>query len=309
MRRFRHVTLCLAALLLAACNQRATDPVLDDPDSGDVTVSAFGQPDMLEVVTWNIQNYPKVGARTVSRVAAIMLDLDADIYAVQEIESGSAFQGLLDSLNRIDTLHTWEGRLNREASFLLTGAVYKSDLITVLSETALFTDDSYTFAGRPPQALYMRAASGGRSIDFTLIVLHLKALGDETSRSRREEAVRRLHAHVEAQVAAGADPDFVLAGDWNDLLDDPASVNVFQPFLDDTLDYRFLTLPFAGSSTEFSYIAGFESLIDHILISRSIERDFPGPTARVLKVDQSVPGYISDVSDHRPVGVRIPVFD
>lgn len=84
---------------------------------------------------------------------------------------------------------------------------------------------------------------------------------------------------------------------------------MFLPFLEDTLRYKFLTLPFAGSSSEFSYLlGGFNSLIDHILITTSIDTAYLPLTTQVLKLDQYYSLYVSEVSDHRPVAARFGTF-
>ena len=38
-------------------------------------------------MTWNIENFAKAGNRTVAQVAAIVRAMDADVVALQEIES------------------------------------------------------------------------------------------------------------------------------------------------------------------------------------------------------------------------------
>ena len=61
----------------------------------------FGSERTFEIVTWNIQNFPK-SEHTVHYAANIMKAVDADLYALQEIEDVQAFYGLVDQLNEID---------------------------------------------------------------------------------------------------------------------------------------------------------------------------------------------------------------
>lgn len=297
--------LFLFALFLAGCNERLTDATEELPPSQQIETPAFGSEATLEIASWNIEMFPKSGQQTIESVKELIRDLDIDLFAIQEITDEDAFAELLDSLPDYD------GRLGTGASdFALWPAViYKKDLVTVLDEGYLFTNDSYHHP-RAPYRLHLRAEKGGQSFDFTLLVLHLKASGGAENEARRREAIRDLENYVEAQVQNPAnDPDFIIAGDWNDLLNDPASTNVFEPFLSDTADYRFLTAPFAGSTSEFTYIGGtFNSLIDHIMITRPIGQLYPGIATQVLKIDQSYPQYEARVSDHRPVAARIAVF-
>ena len=64
-----------------------------------------------------------------------------------------------------------------------------------------------------------------------------------------------------------------------------------------------------GGLTEYSYIAGsFKSLIDHIMITTSVDSAYPNIKTKILKVDETFTLYLSEVSDHRPVASKIPVF-
>ncbi|MEL6824478.1 MAG: hypothetical protein AAFP70_22185, partial [Calditrichota bacterium] len=74
-------------------------------------------------------------------------------------------------------------------------------------------------------------------------------------------------------------------------------------------DYTFLTEQFAGSATEFTFIGGsFRSLIDHIMITSSIDNMYSAHLTQILKIDEVFTNYEPEVSDHRPVAVRLPVF-
>ena len=52
----------------------------------------------IEVVTWNIENFPKLGQRTIDSVFNIITNLNADIYCLQEISNRNSFQDLVDEL-------------------------------------------------------------------------------------------------------------------------------------------------------------------------------------------------------------------
>jgi predicted extracellular nuclease len=299
------ILLLVFALIAAACNKQVSDAVDDLPR---INIPEFGEENTLEIVSWNIEQFPKHGA-TVSDVKEIILDLDVDIYAVQEINSAFEFQNLLDSLNAVPGGDFYDGRLNEKSSFLKTGIIFKKSLVEVVDSTYLFIGDN-DFAGRPPYALYLRAQKNNQMFDFTLIVLHLKAFGDPESQNRRRGAINKLEEYIKNQSQqTGNDPDYIIAGDWNDELDDPPPDNVFLPFLDEPADYRFLTESFAGSNTEYSYIGGnFRSLIDHIMITGSIDSSYTNITPKIIKIDQFFNLYDNEVSDHRPVASKFPVF-
>lgn len=298
---------CLALVLLTvSCNKRLTDAT--EEVSG-TFITAFGEDNTLEVVSWNIEMFPIMRSRTISAVKRIILALDADIYAVEEITSDNDFQTLIDSLNAADSLVQYSGRLNPLAPSLKTGIIYKSGLIEVLSDTQLVAGDN-RYAQRPPLIFYLRASRNGRSFDFSLMVVHLKAFGDADSEDRRRRAVQSIEQFVNDQLSdPEKDHDFIIAGDWNDLLNDDPAHNIFLPFLNNPQQYRFLTAQFAGSPTEFTFIGGsFNSLIDHIMITSSVDGAFPSITTRILKIDQEFTPYLNEVSDHRPVAAKFPAF-
>ena len=56
----------------------------------------------MEVVTWNIENFPKAGQATIDSVANIINCLNADIYCLQEISNISSFRELVGLTNEYD---------------------------------------------------------------------------------------------------------------------------------------------------------------------------------------------------------------
>jgi hypothetical protein len=101
--------------------------------------------------------------------------------------------------------------------------------------------------------------------------------------------------------------DYIVAGDWNDEIDDDASENTFQVFIDAPEVYQFLTLPLAGDAQNASY-PSWGTLIDHILISSDCYAEYQGGSTKTLRLDDHVSDYIRNVSDHRPVMAIFPVF-
>ena len=291
----------LPLLLLSSflfCNKRVNNDT-STPDR--ISIPVFGSPNTFEIASWNIEQFPKSN-QTVSDVAEIIRDLDIDLFAVQEIGSQSAFNSVTNQLK------DYAGFLANFSGNLRTGIFYRSSLISIISDTLLFQSDSYNFP-RPPLMLFLRAHQGTQSIDFYLIVVHLKAYGDPESENRRRVAVREMEQFIGNRVQQGGDPDYIIAGDWNDELQDDSTDNVFNPFLNHPMQYVFLTLPFAGSQTEYSYIGGnFKSLIDHIMITSSIQATYSNIETQIIKIDQVFSQYEVEVSDHRPVAARIPAF-
>jgi endonuclease/exonuclease/phosphatase family metal-dependent hydrolase len=294
----RHILFAILITgIIFSCNKRVNNEITP---AERINIPEFGTNSTLEIATWNIQQFPKSNNQTINDVVEIIKDLNIDLIAVQEVTSSSAFDSVRKRLNGFD------GYLTNFSS-LKTGIIYNQSNITVISDTLLFENDSNSFP-RPPLMLYLLAQQGGQLFDFYFIVIHLKAFGDQQSVDRRKSAIQKMEQFINTRLQQGGDPDYIIAGDWNDLLEDDSTQNVFNPFLNNPQQYVFLTLPFAGSPTEYSYIGGsFDSLIDHIMVTASIDSAYNIET-EIIKVDQFFNQYQSEVSDHRPVAARIYAF-
>ncbi len=257
-----------------------------------------GTDSTVDVLAWNIEWFAKDGQNTIDEVAQIVTDLDGDLFGVEEIASVDDFNQLLSQLSG------WDGILSphtyNDGSYQKVGLLYNTSEVTVHSWQLLFENDGYAFP-RPPMEFTITVMEGSHSFDFKLIVVHLKAYGDEDSEQRRRAAIDSLKNYIDGQLALGGEQDFILLGDFNDHLEDPPEDNVFQVMLDDTAAYTFLTEPLAG--VQGSYIGYNEpNLIDHICITNDALNEYGAAgNTEVLYLDDQNSSYESTVSDHRPV--------
>lgn len=315
-RLFFTLAISLFVILGQGCNKRVTNPPISQPpDSSRIQLPRFGGDDSLEIAAWNIEWFPYGDPdnprsdqnRTISDVAEIMKDLDIDLYAMEEIADTLAFRQLLTELPGYDGVYSSD--VYSFGQYQKTAVVYRKSLIQISDKKALFTDDSYSFP-RPPLHVYVTAQRNNKTVDFHFIVVHLKASGGSTNEARRRSACQKLENYIKTQIAAGSDPDFVVAGDWNDVLTDPPSQNVFEAFLNYPQDYTFLTWGLAQNPSENSTYIGWSSgsVIDHILITASMMPVYDSGTTATIKVDQYFSSYVLEVSDHRPVGAIFPAF-
>lgn len=290
----------VSTLLAYSCGEHRVTGIEPVPSSfvqpqGDVTT--------FELATWNLEYFPQTNS-TVELVGNIVEALDIDLYAIQEINDTTAFRNLLDRLPEYDgffsqDVYSW--------GYLKTGVIYKRSIVSVSQIRQLFEDDWYAFT-RPPLEAHIVAQKDGRRFDFVLIVMHLKAGNDEDDLNRRRQAAQRLKNYLDAQVAANAEKDYLIAGDWNDEIDDPSYANAFTVLIEDTLNYRFLTTPLAGQFAAASF-PNYGTLIDHILISQDVFAEYQGGLTKTLRLDDELANYLSEVSDHRPVMATFPVFE
>lgn len=262
----------------------------------------LGTADALDIATWNIENFP-LRADTVERVAEVIAAMDLDLIAVQEIADTAAFQSLLALLPAYDSVlstHTYGG-----GSYQKVGFIYRRDLLVPERAELLFEGDTYAFPRPPLQVHFAVHAPDSRALvlDFTAIVVHLKAGGDDSDRTRRRLAVQDLDAHVRGLLAAGDDADIMLLGDFNEAVDNPTSLAVWAPLIDAPDIYQLRTLALSGSA--YSYVP-FARLIDHVVATRSLDDELADLPATIPPLHHEITGYLGSVSDHLPVVTTMP---
>ena len=77
-------------LLFFSCSQE---------DEADINLINFGSDDSLDIITWNIENFPK-SSSTVDYITDLVQAFNGiDIIALQEISNQSAFNSLVNSLD------------------------------------------------------------------------------------------------------------------------------------------------------------------------------------------------------------------
>jgi len=273
---------------------------LDDLDFGTATT--------FDVVTWNIENFPKNDEVTMSYVADILEAIDADIFAVQEISDLEAFQYTIDNLINYDAYYTTNEYQN-------LAYVVKSSEVQVSAHYEIYTGISYPSPfTKPPFVIeftYMNT-------DFALINNHYKCCGDGILDldDLGDEETRRYYASVLIKDYIDtnmADKQVIVVGDLNDVLTDSVENNVFQAFIDDSDNYVFADMEIAqGSSSNWSF-PNWPSHLDHILITNELfdELDNANSSIETIKVENYLSNgwseYDTNVSDHRPVGLKLPV--
>ena len=288
----------LINLFLFSCSKRNTDPFSAPEDSR--LVKRYGSESTFDIATWNLRQFPIQGRTSVSYIAQLVKDTDIDMFGLQEINNSSYFYALLDSLPE------FTGHLSELPDDQLKLAIiYKKDLISASTPVQIFTDDWYAFP-RPPMVTYIEVRKQDQIVfDFTLIVNHLKAMGETQDIARRKDACNKLKNYIDTQIMTSGDPDCILLGDLNDSIDDPVDQNVFNVFLEDSVNYAFLTTPIVDQA---SYIGSFNSLIDHLLITENTRQEYQGGETNVLYLEKEFSLYTNYISDHRPVLARFPVF-
>ena len=249
----------IVVFIIISCGKTESGPTSIDPPLVPTLDSLFfGTDSTFEIVTWNIQNFPKEDMITADYVVQIIMAIDADVFALQEIESGSYFDFdyVVDELQEIDSLYNWDGYKANSNNFGNLAYIYKNDFVEVDSIYEIYQDDWYAFPRSPLVFEFTYEEQ-----ELVIIDNHLKAGGEPEDEDRREEASQKLQAFIDSSFA---DVEVILVGDLNDDISEPQNTNVFWNFISQPESYLFADMEIAeGSSSNWSYPT-WPSHLDHI---------------------------------------------
>lgn len=284
-------------LLLAGASSCRKEPLPPSPEDPLVFAACVipGTPASLDILTFNVEGFPKNGYTSVTALSSLIKAMDPDVIALQEVASEADFNRMMN------LLPGWTGKfyaINNDAWNLAYIFKNSETEIITASERLLFDDDSRAFP-RPPFEISMKHKP--LNLGITLINLHLKCCGGDDNERRRREASEKLKAYIDQ---SKGDENVVVLGDFNDEIDSPsASENPFLNFLEDPEHYWFADMEIAlGSGLWWSY-PDYPSHIDHILVTNELVPLID--TTLVVKASPCYPKYDANISDHRPVGIRI----
>ena len=271
-------------------------------DAQNLSNVTFGGSNSLDVITWNIENFPKNGQQTIDSVAVIIQSLDADVIALQEIMNVSDFNNLLS------LLPNYSGYCSSGSSRKMA-FIYKSNL-AVNNIYTIFSSQTYNFAGRAPIVISLNY--NGENIE--IINSHLKCCGDgildtndiSDEENRRYRAMNMIKDYIDNNLQSSR---VIFLGDLNDELQDPFANNVFRNIFLDSTNYYFADLYISNSSsTNWSY-PNWPSDIDHILVTNELFNYFTNSNVSTIRIDDYLVGgwstYDNIISDHRPVGISL----
>ena len=287
MNRILIVTI-LAIFFISCAEDKGTDSSFSSINIG--TDSTF------DIITWNIENFPKQNS-TVDYLLELIPIFDADIIALQEIESATDFQNLINSLNNYD------GIVTNSASYNINLALLYSTDLEIDSTYEIFTDDWWSFPRSPLVAHII-----WNEKDIYIIINHFKAMGGTENEDRRKSASEKLEDYVNEYLSG---ENVIILGDLNDELNEDPSNNVFQNFINDASNFKFTDMDIAySSSSNWSY-PSWPSHLDHILITNELfdEFDNEGSSVQTIRLeeyfDNGWTDYEKYISDHRPVGLSL----
>ena len=268
---------------------------------------SFGTDSTFEVISWNIEWFPKNGTTTSNYVETILSNLQADVYALQEIDDTTLLKSIVANIPGYEChfKSSYYGGL---------AFVYNTNTVSINNKYEIYTSQPYWSAfPRSPQVLELTF----KGEDYVIINNHFKCCGDGSLNTndpndeemRRLTAVTLLKQYIDSLFV---NERVILVGDLNDILTDSPTNNVFQSIIDDNVNYMFPDMQIAlGNPTDFSYPT-WPSHLDHILITNELFIDFQNPNSeiRCIKIDDYMNNwnqYDNNISDHRPVGIKLEV--
>ena len=266
---------------------------------------SFGTDTTFDLMTWNIETFPKNGQISIDYAAQIIEALNVDFIAIQEVSEIAAFTQLVSNLTNYNG---YIQSTNDGLAFL-----YKPSAVTVNSFYRIYSSSTYRNAfPRPPMVIDITY----QNQKIFIINNHLKCCGDgllnlsnpNDEEYRRYEAMYLLKTHMDLNLP---NENIILVGDLNDELTDTSSNNVFEDVLNDPANYLFTDFDIAeGNSSDWSY-PSWPSHLDHILISNELFDEFGqnDSSIQTLKIEDYLTGgwdeYNQNVTDHRPVALKL----
>ena len=267
---------------------------------------SFGTDSTFEVMTWNIEWFPKNGSTTIDYVTQIIEALDIDLLAIQEVKDISAFEQLIDGLS------VYEGYL--ESSYFAGLAyIYKTDVIQINDIYEIYTSSPY-WSPFPRSPMVMDLNFSGERI--IVINNHFKCCGNgilDLENQKDEESRRYIAANLLKDYIDEYFPNenTIVLGDLNDILSDNSENNVFQMFLDDQKNYLFADFEIAMDDASVWSYPTWPSHIDHILITNELFDEFENKNSviQTIRLEEYISGgwwkYDENISDHRPLAMKL----
>lgn len=250
----------------------------------------------VDVAFWNVEWFNQQYRDKVRKLAGIVADLNLDIWAFQEA-SRDAVEALVKQMfaefgqtyaysacepdatpDKPSTIVMWNTKT-------VSGKRVKWPETILDRYLGLFLFESKS-----------RQDSNLAPFCFNLIPVHLKTTGDERVRSL---ATQLLAASVRKMIdEPGGDLDWIIGGDFNaERVSKDLNALAAKGF-------KLLAVEDEAGSA-LIYLKDPKSIIDRIFLSPNMARSYGVDDFLIHAQDKSRPDYLREVSDHRPVLVRL----
>ncbi len=245
----------------------------------------------MDIAAWNVAFYPR-SASAPAAVQAFVEDSSLDLLGLVEVADGAAFDALVASLPSFEGVLSPPTGAPQEQRL---GLLWRASNLTVTSAGTLFDADPDWI--RPAMRARVTPVNGD---DFLFVLLHLKAGTTVADEQQRQAQVADLDAWIQAHPEA----DVVIAGDWNVAPGDAMAASVMAPFLGSPARYDVPSWDLALGG-EVTFLPA-DVMLDHVAYTEPVALAVPAvPPVQVLHLDETIASYVNDVSDHRPLVLRV----
>ncbi len=314
-------------------------------ESGDIKVkrgylsgATVSKDKTFDVVNWNVEwfgsasNGPSNLDLQLQNVKTIIEDLDADVYAFQEITGLEKLDELIESLEDYEGIVSPAASLGpdnfEDAQKLIF--LYKKSTVEPITTRVLLegvqvsdlanypsTPDRFWASGRLPFLMEVKTNIDGIQQKFNLINFHARSNGGGESAANPRYAMRRYDVNVlkDSLDAYYANIPLIILGDYNDDLDETVAdqeaptVNTsetsFTNYINDTENYTPITLTLSNAGLRS--FPSFENVIDHVIISNELNDNRLVNSERLVAPFDLIQNYLNTTSDHLAVKTRFAV--
>lgn len=322
------------APVFTAVNTRPTEP---EEVGGSLRVASFnvlnyftsiddgtdkcGPPDNLQECRGADSDSEFLRQRT--KIITAMLELDADIIGLMELENNyaagadSAIQDLVNGLNENAPAGTSYAYIDPGVDYIGTdaiavGLIYNTATVAPIGAAAILdssVDPDFNDERNRPALLqtFSEIATGEQ---INVVVNHFKSKGSDCGgapdddpvqgncNGTRTEAANALVAWLATDPTGNGDPDILIIGDLNSYAQEDPITAI------ESLGYTNLIRAFAGSEA-YSYIFdGLSGYLDHALANTSLLPQVTGATEWHINTDE--PAVIDYDEDFNPAGYYSP---
>ncbi|WP_373056182.1 DUF5689 domain-containing protein [Zunongwangia sp. H14] len=292
----------------------------------------------FDAATWNIEwfgdeaNSPAAGSENSDEVQKeavkeILLGLDADVIAVEEISDEALFAEMVSEMPGYDFILSDATSYPDSPGGQKVGFVYKTETVSVNSTRAMFTSlhpfydgsdadllvdypaetDRFYASGRLPFLMNADVTINGATSIINFIALHARANSSDGALNRYEMRKYDVEVLKDSLDAHYADKNVMILGDYNDDVDETVAdvnttVSTYVEYVNDSEDYTVLTAVL--SEQGYRSYAFNNDVIDHITVSDELDENYIQGSARVHYEFYSS-DYTYTASDHFPVSVRL----
>jgi len=263
-----------------------SDTLSIDPIQNMWNIPVENQWDDIEVMTWNIKDFP-ISGNTINYVNEIITDILPDVIAFQEINNSSAFNTLANSIPSYEFISSGSG----------LALAARSDVVEITSWSTLFPGAGYEFAWRYPLLVELNWLCGSSAASLQVINIHLKSGSSSEDFDRRFGSCEYLSGYINEN----PNVNIIVLGDYNDEITDSESSNSLWPLVSDNA-VAFATESIAGIDYYASY-PSWPSFIDHIAVSTPLFDELTIGNIKTIRLDDytGYSNYQNNISDHRPV--------